>query len=212
MLRLGEVLKRARLQKGFSLDESARATKIRASFLAALESGDYVKLPSSAYAFGFVQNYAEFLGLSKREIVAMFRREFDGEKEENLLPEGLSRKEEFSVRRVKSMRTFIGLGMIVCVVILYILFQYRYAFLDPPLEIKTPKESAVITRGSFDVVGKTEPNSTVTVDETPISIDESGNFKKTVSAFEGKTTVTIKVENNFGRKTVIERHIEVKSQ
>jgi hypothetical protein len=68
---LGEILRQAREDIHLSLEEVERETRIRAKFLAALESGDLRALPSDAHAKGFLRNYAQFLGLDAQ---AMLRR------------------------------------------------------------------------------------------------------------------------------------------
>jgi cytoskeleton protein RodZ len=60
---LGQKLREARLARSLSLEEAAQATRIRARFLVAIESGDYEALPSAAQARGFVRAYAGYLGL-----------------------------------------------------------------------------------------------------------------------------------------------------
>jgi len=61
--KVGLVLERARKDKGLSLEEAERATKIRKRYLAGLESDDYTVLPDAVYARGFLKTYANFLGL-----------------------------------------------------------------------------------------------------------------------------------------------------
>jgi cytoskeletal protein RodZ len=72
---LGERLRRAREAKGVDLNRVERDIKIRAKFLAALESGDYVELPGDVYTKGFLHNYAVYLGLDADEIGEEWRRE-----------------------------------------------------------------------------------------------------------------------------------------
>lgn len=59
----GAWLKQAREDKGISLAEAEQATRIKASYLAALETSDWAALPSEVQARGFLRNYATFLGL-----------------------------------------------------------------------------------------------------------------------------------------------------
>ena len=73
----GQLLKQLRIQKKFSIKRVARATKIRSVYLRALEADEYDQLPSITSARGFIKNYAEFLGLSSGEVLAVFRRDFD---------------------------------------------------------------------------------------------------------------------------------------
>ena len=61
--KIGLVLERARKDKGLSLEEAERATKIRKRYLMGLENDDYSVLPDAVYARGFLKTYANFLGL-----------------------------------------------------------------------------------------------------------------------------------------------------
>ncbi|QIN82996.1 DUF4115 domain-containing protein [Rubrobacter tropicus] len=61
--KIGRVLERARRDRGLSLEEAERATKIRKRYLVGLEEDDYTVLPDAVYAQGFLKTYANFLGL-----------------------------------------------------------------------------------------------------------------------------------------------------
>jgi transcriptional regulator with XRE-family HTH domain len=61
--KIGRVLERARKDKGLSLEDAERATKIRKRYLIGLERDDYTVLPDAVYARGFLKTYANFLGL-----------------------------------------------------------------------------------------------------------------------------------------------------
>ena len=61
--KIGLVLERARKDRGLSLEEAERATKIRKRYLIGLEQDDYTVLPDAVYARGFLKTYANFLGL-----------------------------------------------------------------------------------------------------------------------------------------------------
>lgn len=65
------VLRAAREERGETLDEVARVTRIGKNYLAAIEAGDLGKLPSQAYTRGFIRLYAAHLALSPEMILAM---------------------------------------------------------------------------------------------------------------------------------------------
>jgi cytoskeleton protein RodZ len=65
---LGEMLRGVREKQSLSLAEVARDTRIKESYLEALESGDYASLPGSAYITGFLRNYAKRLGLHPDDV------------------------------------------------------------------------------------------------------------------------------------------------
>jgi transcriptional regulator with XRE-family HTH domain len=66
---VGEVLRTARRERNVSLTQAAAATRIRVSFLEALEESDYSQLPGAAYVTGFLRNYAQYLGLSPDDVL-----------------------------------------------------------------------------------------------------------------------------------------------
>ena len=121
------------------------------------------------------------------------------------------RKEEFSINRIRFQQTLITAGLVLLLLLSYILFQYRYALINPPLQIDSPKENSIISSQSVVITGKTDPNATLFVNNVSVSLDQNGNFKKNVDLFPGKSTVVIKAVNRFGKQTEIERHIEVKT-
>lgn len=72
MSELGEMLRGARQKHHISLAEAAEGTRIKITYLEALENGDYSLLPGPAYATGFLRNYARYLGLHPDDLVQEF--------------------------------------------------------------------------------------------------------------------------------------------
>lgn len=71
---LGQELRAAREAKGLTLDDVERATRIRAKYLAALEAEAFATLPSAIQARGFLNNYAQFLGLPVADLLADYAK------------------------------------------------------------------------------------------------------------------------------------------
>ena len=210
MIHAGDRLLEERVKKGLTLDEVSKATKIRSSFLSNIEKGEYKKLPSGAYAHGFVRNYAKFLGLPEHELLALFKREYDEEKFQRVLPEGLIRKEDSPFKKIRLQQTSKILILVFIALVAYIIFQYRAAIFNPSLDVSSPKENSIILSQTVTVVGKTDLNSTVFINNETASLDKDGNFTKTINVFPGKAKITIKAVNNFNKTTILERYIEVK--
>ena len=68
----GTKLRRARVQRHLSLEDAARATKIRAAQLADLENDDYSNFANLAYARGFLVSYGKYLHLDVRPYMDAF--------------------------------------------------------------------------------------------------------------------------------------------
>jgi len=210
MVHIGEKFCEEREKRGCTLEEVSKATKIRSSFLLAIEKGEYKSLPSSTYVYGFVRNYARFLGLPEHETLALFKREYDEEKVLKVLPEGLIRGDDFPLSKFKVAQTLKIFLLIFIVLLIYIIFQYRSAIFNPMLSVSSPLENAVVLSEVVIVIGKTDPNAAVFVNSELAVLDKNGNFKKTINIFPGKAKITIKSVNNFKRTTILERDIEIK--
>lgn len=211
MVRAGERLREERLRKKLTLSDVEKAIRIKSSFLAAIERGDYSKLPSSAYAQGFVRNYAEYLGLPTRQILAVFRREFDERKEYKVLPESLARGETLATRHFRIRRRMLFVVALIVFFVGFLIYQFRFAFLNPPLTVESPKERSVASQ-QVAVEGTTDPNATVSVNGQVVSLNPQGRFSKSIAAFDGPLTIVVKAKSRFGKETTVERHVEVKSQ
>ncbi len=72
---LAEILKQTREAKGLTLDEVVEITRVRRTFLEALEQAAYDVLPSRAFAIGHVKAYAKALGLDEEALADMFKIE-----------------------------------------------------------------------------------------------------------------------------------------
>lgn len=73
MSELGQVLQRAREEKGISLDDIQKITKIQRRYLEAIERGHFHVLPGHFYARAFIKSYAEAVGLDPNHILSHFQ-------------------------------------------------------------------------------------------------------------------------------------------
>lgn len=208
MVRLGHLLSQQRMRKKLTLEDVARATKIKASFLGFLERGEYHKLPSPAYAKGFVTNYAAYLGIPRAEVIALFRREFDEKRAYKVLPDSLT-KQHFPLYRIKIQESLLIIVVLLLLFAGFLFFQYRSAFIAPPLTVVSPKANAVVSQ-DITISGRTDSEATVTVNNQAVSIDKNGEFTKMLTLFPGKAMLVIKAKNRFGKETTVQREVEVK--
>jgi cytoskeletal protein RodZ len=70
---LGEKLRLARENKGFSVEQVGRETNIARRYIESLEQEDFDKFPGEPYLLGFLRNYGEHLGLDVEELLSLYR-------------------------------------------------------------------------------------------------------------------------------------------
>ena len=73
-LTLGEKLRAAREERGFSISEVSEQTRISSLYLQSIEHDDYRILPGGIFNKGFVKSYAKFVGLNEQEALADYSR------------------------------------------------------------------------------------------------------------------------------------------
>lgn len=107
---LGDVLKKAREEKGLSIDNVAEETKIQKRYLIDLENEDFEDMPGKVYERGFLRTYAELLGLDL-EMILKLHDEVRGEKKEI---SDINLEEEHDKKQKKSkLKIFLGIIIVV---------------------------------------------------------------------------------------------------
>jgi transcriptional regulator with XRE-family HTH domain len=86
MVEIGRSLQEARERKGLELAQVAAETRIRASYLAALESERFDTLPGRAYARAFLREYAEHLELDGQRLLDEYDARFPDVEEAPIAP------------------------------------------------------------------------------------------------------------------------------
>ena len=66
-LTLGEKLRQAREERGFTLSEVSEQTRISSLYLESIENDNYRILPGGIFNKGFVKSYAKFVGINEQE-------------------------------------------------------------------------------------------------------------------------------------------------
>ena len=69
---VGSLLKSEREEKGISIDQLARITKLRKHFIEALENEAWQDLPSPVYVKGFIRSYAQGVGFDGKEAIRLY--------------------------------------------------------------------------------------------------------------------------------------------
>lgn len=79
---IGAYLRDIREHYGLSVDDAARRLHIRHKYITAIEQGDVSGMPGKVYTLGYIQSYAEFLGLNADEVIAQYHelQQFDSER------------------------------------------------------------------------------------------------------------------------------------
>jgi cytoskeleton protein RodZ len=71
---VGSALRRARHERGVTIDEACRDTRIRPEFIRALEAEDFHRLLGDVYVRGALRSYSTYLGLPAESVISAYER------------------------------------------------------------------------------------------------------------------------------------------
>ncbi|HOO49780.1 MAG TPA: DUF4115 domain-containing protein [Alphaproteobacteria bacterium] len=145
-LSVGDIIQRTRIRSDITLEQAAQETRIRLSYLEAIEEGNYDQLPGRIYAIGFIRTYAEFLNLDGEKIVQLLKRQSGTKVAPKPLPTTAPVDEDHSL---PSLKTYV----IVLVMLISGLTVFSYAFksnisrdLIPSVPLDLKKQVTLLTK------------------------------------------------------------------
>lgn len=210
MKTVGEILKKVRIEKKLDFEDIETATKIRKKFLIALEENDWNKMPSLPYIKGFIRSYSSYLGLKPDEMVAIFRRHFQEQEKNRLLPSGLAHPLNEPMLRFSPQ---IGLiGILIAFLILffgYLFFQYTSYTNPPNLVITKPLEGEILNSNKISLAGKTDADAVVSVNNQKVALSVNGEFTTTLLLSPGVNSILIESTSKYGKKKTATRTIQI---
>lgn len=198
---LGEILKSARKKKEITLDQAEEETKVRVKYLRALEEGRYDELPGNVYTLGFLVKYLDFLELDKGKFIQRFKMEYSETVKEKRLMPNRRMKEPFFFLTGKTVM-ILAVFLAIVGILGYIIYNVRAITTAPNLVISSPSQEQVLKEDKVSIIGKTDPEITLLINNQTIVLDGNGNFNQQVKLNPGLNTFEIKAINQLKKETV----------
>lgn len=207
MKTVGEMLKDARVSKNYSLKNLEDETKIRSSFIDAIEKENWNALPAFTTVLGFVKSLSSPLDLDEKLTAAVLKRDYPPKKLT------INPKPDVINKFIWSPKiTFLaGIALVLMALFGYLGFQY-YRFISPPgITIESPKDNQIVTGDSVLVFGSTDTDVKITVNNQPVLVGDDGHFSTSIPVGPETKEIVIVGTNRSGKSTTIQRTILVQS-
>jgi cytoskeletal protein RodZ len=210
---LGEKLKMVREDANVSLNEISKATKIRKIYLEKLENGKFDELPPEVYVRGFLKSYAKYLGIELSDVMRLYEKEQGIAENIKKLNEPKVRKKRIQLPSVTITPNVFAIGVFILLVLAGFVYFYQEVgkfSQEPRLVILQPTNNVSIEGNTVDIVGITEKDSKITINQQPVFVNEKGEFKETISLQQGVNELEIKSMNRFDNEAI--KKINISSQ
>ncbi|MBB6735494.1 helix-turn-helix domain-containing protein [Cohnella zeiphila] len=188
---LGLLLRKAREQKGYSLDDVQEATKIRKRYLEAIEQGDYKVLPGSFYVRAFVKTYAETVGLDAEEVLRLYHKELPRPATpETVTQEAMIKPRSRSVQHSDRWGKLVVNLVLWMFVVLIVVVIYIYFEKNTGSKAKQSDQDTQITNETAtpSVTPSSSPSASVTPPPVESSTPPPATVTLTVTKTSGNTT------------------------
>ena len=202
---IGQILKNARVSKSFSLNYVEKVTKIKASFIDAIEEEKWDQLPPFPTVLGFVKSISAALNVDSKMAVAVLKRDYPPKKLR------VSPKPDVGAKFVWSPKlTFaLGVGLVLLLIFGYLGFQYVHFISPPSLTIESPKDGQIISGGNVNVFGTTDIDAKIVVNNQPVLVSEDGKFSVSLDVSPSTKEIDITASSRSGKMIEVRRKIEV---
>lgn len=201
-------LKELREEKGVSLSELSKRTKICSRYLKALEECRFNDLPTAeVYQKNFVKNYVVALGLNPGPFLSQYNLE---EKVKTKIKHPLKILKQNWLNNLPFILRHAMVVLLVLGLVFYLGLQVKRIIEPPKLSLFSPQEGYITESGSLMVQGQTEKEARVYLNGKEIRNNEQGQFKELVDLSLGVNTITINVEKKHGKNTTVTRHVVLK--
>ncbi|MBT4121525.1 hypothetical protein HOE31_01060 [bacterium] len=196
---LPEILKDQRSRADLSLDEISFKTNISIKYIDALEKGKYDKLPGEIYNRQFIKKLANIYSLSEKSLLKIYQ----DEKESQLTFKELARetpKKENILNNISPKiikRSLVILLILACFT--YLGWEVFNIFSPPNLEIASPLPQTITTDPYVEIIGITEPEAILTINNQKVIIEPDGKFDQTVDLTFGLNNFVISAKKKHSK-------------
>lgn len=207
MTTIGELIKLSRVRKKYSLKHLEQITKIKASFIDALERQEWQSLPNFSTTLGFIKSISGFLNINEKTAIALFKRDYSLKKQ-NINPKpDIIQKFTWSPKLTFAL----GVSVVILAIFGYLGLQYLRFTSSPELVIETPVDNVSIDGKYIVVSGKTNADAKVTVNKQPVLVDLDGKFVVGLEISPETKEIIITATSRSGKMTEVKRNILVSS-
>ena len=205
MRTIGEILKSVREKKSIPLEDAAKATKIRIKFLCDIEENRFAQISEATVVKGFIKNYAEYLGLSSSEALAILRRDFIENAKGQILPRGAYEPLNSKGFSWTPKMTIMTVALVVFSIVSgYFVINLISLNGAPTLKISSPKENEIFQISNIQVEGETDTDAVILVNGQLVELDTNGSFKYAFTLSPGENLIKIEATSRRNNKSTKE--------
>lgn len=195
-------LRKARLEKKLTLSNIADSTKIQLKYLEILENGDYQALPGEVYTRTWIRLYAEAVDLPVHTLLQNYNLEKIASKKIGFNKQS-AKFNWHSILRPRVLK-WLAVGMVVVAFLIYLFWGINNIIAAPQVNITEPANNFRTTASQVMVIGNTQAEVQLKINNEIILLDEAGNFSQNVNLAPGLNNLQISAKKKHSKTNHLE--------
>lgn len=205
---VGEKLRDLRDSKFYTTKRLSKLLLIHEKYIKAIEEGRYDNLPDEMYTKNYIASYAKFFGLDPAPYLNQYLEESKSSKIKKI--ENLPKTSPIKIPSFWNTTNLIRNTIIIVFVIAfvsYIGFEIKKITTPPNLSLSTPQDEEVVEKPVIQVVGKTEKEAILKINDELVTPHSDGTFNEDVDLQRGLNLIKISAANKYSKENIIYRKI-----
>lgn len=187
-------LSQKRVRLNISLDDASKESGIPFKYLEALEAGNFSNLPDKSQIKILLSKYCVYLNVDFKACWrdARRHRNFPGFKSSHNVDAKYLLSWPQTIRKILIV-------VLIITILVFLIFKVERIFSSPDLTIITPDDGSIVTVKQIDIIGESEPEVELIINNREIFVDESGNFKTSIDLQKGLNLIKITAKKRYSR-------------
>lgn len=201
-----EIIRDERIKNKLSLSEVSFKTQISEDYLNDLEDGIYHKLPGEIYTKQFLKSLAKTYSLNESALLKLYQKEKESQLSFQLIQKLPSKASGFK-KILNYVSPKFASHLLVAALIMaflgYLGWEIKNIFRAPVLELAFLDSQMITSDEKLKIIGQTEPEVNLTINNQTILPDTEGNFIEEVDLNKGLNTFTIAAKKEHSKEKAI---------
>lgn len=208
---IGQKLRTARIEKGYTLDDLQQITKIQKRYLIAIEEGNFDALPGDFYVRAFIKQYADTVGIDSDALLTQFQQDIPDTQPQEYVEQSVesqSRKTRaVADKPVNKLRRYLPQIVIAVVAVLIIAVAYVVTFKSSQADKQAIPDTAssvtVSSKKKTSTSKKSSSESSSTADKTSSASKKKTKKSSSSKKASSKLSVAVAAEANSAQAVTV---------
>lgn len=202
---IADKLKNLRSKKEIDPEFLAKKLNIPLKYILFLESGEHGSLPGDIYVRAWLKKIANFYEINSADLL------LDYQLEKKIVHKISSHTDSNKKRKIKNINFLTPrlirwslIWLVIGSLFVYMAYEIVNIVAPPDLQITSPNNNLKTKETSVEIIGRTQAEAQLNINDELIVLDQVGGFKKTVNLTVGLNTLKISAKNKHSRTNKIE--------